>query len=234
MWDRESSRIKPRHPSIQAQRAQENTKFRKAIQSMVAELDQDPNRLHEIPQIYQQYQVKRRRLYDIINVFIALGCATRSGFDQLLWQGRSRILATLREEKMRIGIDNNRVSLSRLFEPDNCVGLTSLTTSFLLLFAAVRMETLDLRKVSAFFSRHTGRYKSTLCKLYQISLILGALGITERTDKICEVKLLSPFTQLLVSEEEGNPLSIVNLLNRPKDGTIPLKARLEEFDGDYQ
>jgi hypothetical protein len=201
---------------------------------MVTELDQDPNRLHEIPHIYQQYQVKRRRLYDILNVFIALGCATRSGIDELTWHGRSRIFATLRDEKVRIGINNDRMSLSRLFPTDNCVSLTSLTSSFLLLFAAVRMETLDLRKVSAFFSRNTGRYKSTLCKLYQISLILGALGITERTDKICGVKLLPPFTQLLVSEDDDNPLSIVNLLNRPQNGAVLLQTRLEEFDGAYQ
>jgi hypothetical protein len=198
---------------------------------MVADLDRDPHRTHEIPRIYQKYQVKRRRLYDIVNVFLALGCATRIGADELIWHGRSGIFTELRDEKTRLGIDNDELSLVRLFPADNCVGLTSLTSSFLLLFAAVRMDTLDLRKVSAFFSRNTGRYKSTLCKLYQIALILGALGITERTENPCEVKILPPFTRLLLNDDEENPLSIARLLNRPISPKMRLEGRLQEFHG---
>jgi hypothetical protein len=230
MWDFDGRETKHVRRATQAQRAQENTKFRRAIQSMVAELDHNPNRTHETLRICEKSQVKRRRLYDVVNVFIALGCATRSGIDELVWHGRSRIFTNLREQRMRLGIDDDRASLSQLFPVDNCVSLTALTSSFLLLFGAVRSETLDLRTVSAFFSRNTARYKSTLCKLYQISLILGALGIIERTEKICEVKLLPPFHELLVTDDD-HPLAIVNLLNRPIAREIPIQARLREFHG---
>jgi hypothetical protein len=216
--------------AARAQRAHENAKFRTAIQTIVSDLDHDPVRRHEMALIYQKYQVKRRRLYDIVNVFLALGCATRVGIDELVWHGRSRIFTELREEKNRLGIDNGHNSLSKLFPSETCVGLTSLTRSFLLLFGALRLEILDLRNVSAFFSRNTGRYKSTLCKLYQIALILGALGIAERTENACEVKILPPFTGLLVSEDEGNPLAIAKLLNRPIERMVSAEERRKEFE----
>jgi hypothetical protein len=104
-----------------------------------------------------------------------------------------------------------------------------LTVSFLLLFAAIRVEVLDLRKVSAFFSRDIGRYKTTLCKLYQIALILGALDVTERHCNVCEIKLLAPYTQLRSDQGEANPLSIPNLLNRPEEGKS-VENRRAEFE----
>jgi hypothetical protein len=111
------------------------------------------------------------------------------------------------------------------------VSLTSLTRSFLLLYAALKTDTLDIRRASAFFSRHTGRYKSTLCKLYQISLIFNALDIAERTESACEVKILAPFTKLLGSDDEANPMAIANLLNRAIDRGAHLEGRRQEFDG---
>jgi hypothetical protein len=220
----------PSIPTSRAQRAQENARFRTTIQTIVADLDGDPSRAHEMPHLYQKYQIKRRRFYDVINVFLALGCATRGGFEELVWHGRSRIFTELREAKARLGIDNYALPLSQIFPPESCVSITSLTSGFLLLFAAVQTETLDLRKVSAFFARETDRYKSTLCKMYQIALILGALGITERTENQCEVRLLPPFTQLLTNRDRGHPLAIENLLNRRVDMTPMIQARLQELD----
>jgi hypothetical protein len=198
---------------------------------MVADLDRDPVRVHDIAQIHQKYQIKRRRFYDVINVFLALGCATRAGIDELEWHGRSRIFKELRAEKARLTVDDYTIPLSRLFPSDASIGLTVLTTSFLLLFSALRIEILDLRKVSAFFSRENGRYKSTLCKLYQIALILGALGLTERTENPCEVKILPPFTQTLICPNSDNPLAIANLLNHPMDVTVLIQARIQEQNG---
>jgi hypothetical protein len=210
---------------------QDNVRFRKTIQTMVADLDRDPIRVHDISQIHQKYQIKRRRFYDVINIFLALGCATRAGIDELEWHGRSRIFPELRALKARLAVDDYTIPLSRLFPSDGSVSVKSLTRSFLLLFAALRVEVLDLRKVSAFFSRGSGNYKSTLCKLYQVALILGALGITERTESPCEVRILPPFTQALITPENDNPWAIANLLNRPADVTVLLQARMQELHG---
>jgi hypothetical protein len=42
--------------------------------------------------------------------------------------------------------------------------------------------TLDIRQISRYLARQTGRRKSTLCKLYQIAHILEAAAVVIRSD----------------------------------------------------
>jgi hypothetical protein len=206
----------------------QNTQLRSAIQKIMGDLDKDPSRLHSIAQIYRKHQVKRRPLCDIINVFTAIGCATRSGVDELLWYGRDQIFPALLGAKNSLNLQDSQASLSSIFPIDNSVGLSSLTMSFILMFAAMQVDVLDLRIVSSFFSRSTSRYKTTLCKLYQVALILSVLNITERTENVCEIRLLPPFTTLL-GNDGGSPLALRNLLNRPVSVDRNIEARRREY-----
>jgi hypothetical protein len=195
----------------------------------VAELDQKPHARHSIQVLYRHHQIKRRRLYDVTNILTAIGCASRSGLDHIEWHGVSCVLPWLLEEKRKTEITNYKHSLANLFPQDNCVGLASLTRSLLLIFPAIGRDVLNLRNVSAFFSRDTQRYKTTLCKLYQITLILGALEITERTENPCEVRIRPPYTRVLEDTVGENPLAIASLLNRQSLSDEALEARREEF-----
>jgi hypothetical protein len=207
-------------------RPPQNTKFRNAIHAIVNDLEKDPPRTHSVVHLHRRHQIKRRRLYDVINVFTAVGCATRLGSEEIIWHGRSRIYSELSRAKETTRVDSS-LSLAELFPSDSCVSLSSLTVSFVLLYAALRVEVLDLRKVSAFFSRQVGRYKTTLCKLYQIALILGALEVTERHCNVCEIKLRQAFTQLLYDAPDANPLSIPNLLNKHGEQKVYEDRRAE-------
>jgi hypothetical protein len=170
----------------------------------------------------------------VINVWTAIGCAARDGLDQLRWLGRDKIVDELQRTKDRFGIDNERNSLASLFPTETCVGLAPLTTRLLMLYAALKLQILDLRQASSFFSRGTTRYKTTLCKLYQIALILGAMDMAERTDNVCEVKVLPPFSTALHESAEKNPLAIANLLNRATVSEGALAARRREFQAATQ
>jgi hypothetical protein len=207
-------------------RPPQNTKFRNAIHAIVNDLEKDPPGNYSLVHLHRRHQIKRRRLYDVINVFTAVGCATRLGSDEIIWHGRSRIFSELSRAKEAAQIDSS-LSLSDIFPSDSCVSLSSLTVSFVLLYAALRVEVLDLRKVSAFFSRHVGRYKTTLCKLYQIALILGAVNVMERHCNVCEIRLVAPFTQLLNDTRDANPLSIPNLLNRHDEQKVDEERRAD-------
>jgi hypothetical protein len=209
-------------------KSHQNTTFGDSLYDLVNQLEEDSNRLHSIPEFCRKFQVKRRRLYDVMNVFTATGCATRIGNDKFDWHGRASSIPHLKEASNRLDIHNRDKSLSQLFPPDNCVGLPSLTVSFILLFGALHMTILDLREVSCFFSRNTIRYKSTLCKLYQIALILGSLGIVEKTTNACEVRIQSPFGVDLQEPDNGNPVFLDTLLNRPaKNGDSISRRRIE-------
>jgi hypothetical protein len=204
-------------------------KFATTIRRIVAQLEKERNQIHSIPRLYRQHQIKRRRLYDVTNVFTAIGCASRSGTDDIRWDGVREILPRLKSEKEKLEVTKYEIPLSALFPLDNCVDLPSLTISFLMLFVAIDSNVLSMRDASAFFSRDTQRYKTTLSKLYQITLILGALEITERTENPGEVRLKPPFDEILCDKEEENPLAIENLLNRPIHRADALEARRADF-----
>jgi hypothetical protein len=216
-------------PPIERSVSPQKIKFAATIRVIVAQLEAECDKIHSIPRLYCQHQIKRRRLYDVTNVFIAIGCATRCGTDDIQWDGLPKILPRLLEERGKVNIMNYQIKLSELFPPDNCVGLTSLTLSFIMLFPALATDTVSVREASAFFSRNSSRYKTTLSKLYQITLILGALEITERTDVPSEIRLKAPFTELLHEEAGTNPLAIEKLLNRPIKNEEALEARKAEF-----
>lgn len=192
--------------------------FKQQIQMLVTELDN--NKAKEIPlsSLYPKLNVKRRRLYDVINVFTAIGCSRKSGVDFLIWNGKSQIISELISQIKSHRIKNWNLSLDELFPVNHCVSLTSLASAFLLLFAALDVDTIDLRTACSFFSRDTNRYKTTLCKMYQIILILSALDIVTKTEKVCKIKLLSPYLECLTeSNHEIVPTSIDFLLNTPSD-----------------
>jgi hypothetical protein len=165
----------------------------------------------------------------VVNVFTAIGCSEKNSSDEITWQGRAECLPHLRYESRRAEIHNSEKSLSELFPTENCPGLASITISLILLFAAMRVEVIDLREASCWFSRNSARYRTTLCKLYQIAVILSAVGIIRKTANVCEVRMQPPFTQLLNEEHETNPLSVEKLLNRPISSGDAMETRKEEY-----
>jgi hypothetical protein len=195
----------------------DKNKFASIVRNFIIDLEKAPGKAHEMPALQKQYKIKRRRLYDVTNIMSAIGCTEQTGPDTIIWGGIHRILPSLAEHKQLSGITNFQLSLEELFPQSNCVGLASLTVALLMLFPAIGTKTLNLRDVSAFFSRDWQRYKTTLCKLYQITLILGALEITERTEVACEVRLRERFATLVDGHEPDNPFAIETLLNREKE-----------------
>jgi hypothetical protein len=204
------------------------TKLKGSVEAIVRELDEHVGAPRSIPQLHKTHQIKRRRLYDVINIFTAIGCATRVGVDELVWNGRDKIPERLLEHKRSLGIDNQELKLAELFPPENSVGFGSLTTAFLMLFPALGSEVIDLREASAFFSRDTSKYKTTLCKLYQITMILGALGVVGHTKNVCEISILPPLAAIFPNDSR-NPMPIGKLLNRPIGTDVEANKRKAEY-----
>jgi hypothetical protein len=101
--------------------------------------------------------------------------------------------------------------------------------ALLLMCPAMETFVINLRHISAFFSFDQRRFKTTLCKLYQITLILWTLEITERTTNPCEVRIKPQFTKLVLNDEESNPFAIHNLLIQTNDRQQEVNQRRGEF-----
>lgn len=205
--------------------------LRQGIQAFVSCLEHSPDQTQAITSLSNRFGIKRRRLYDVINVLESIGVCRKNGLDAVKWLGLSNMKATMQELRRSRNIDNTSLSLEELFPSQSCIGISHLTISFLLLFSAVRTNRLDLRFVSQFFSHGMNRYKTTLCKLYQICYILCAIGVTTRTAQVCEVVLNEEYCDNGVKgiakkkQPEISVMSITSLLNNPTE-TKPKKDDL--------
>jgi hypothetical protein len=193
--------------------------LRHSLTLLIEELDRHMQQRVAIACLADRFAIKTRRLYDFINVLSALGCCQKSGLDHVIWLGRERIPTVIHDLLIARDIENHSLTLCEIFPVTGCIGIVNLTISFLLMFHALRTNHLDLRFIGHLFSRQTTRYKSTLCKLYQISYVLCAAGVLKRTMQVCDVVLLYPYLDFAVVPPEpksiADPYLIQSLLNRP-------------------
>ena len=218
----------------------QNESLKTSIQHLVAFMEATPNVSHAISILSQRFAIKRRRLYDIINVLMSIGCCQKSCLDQIIWLGKNQITEKIIQLKESKKLSDPNLTLSEMFPVNGCIGISNLTTSFILLFFALKTNRLDLRFISQYFSRQTTRYKTTLCKLYQICFILGAVSVTTRTTQVCEVLLNEPYynDDIITNENElksNEPLSIDFLLNRPRNdfSTNYISQRRKDFNDTF-
>jgi hypothetical protein len=217
-------------PTPETAKSRAKLPFDTLVQVLVAEIQECPQKTQSMDELHHRFQVKRRRLYDVTNILIVLGAAARSNAEEITWLGEDQILPSLLKQKQAMNVMNLQIPLSVLFPRDNCVSFTTLAMAVLMMFPAIGTERLNLRDISAFFSRDTQRYKTTICKLYQITLILGALGIMQRTENPCEVKIIQPYTDLLMDGTlNNNPMALSRLLSRPSWSADIMKDRRREF-----
>ena len=191
-----------------------------SIIQLVREFETNPENSKAITLLSTRFNIKRRRLYDVINVFSSIGCCQKSSLDQIFWKGTDKILPELTRLRIEKKIDDPNKTLADLFPLNSCIGISNLTICFLLMFYALKSNKVDIRFVGQFLSRETGRYKTTLCKLYQISYILSTIGVTTRSEQVCEVIMNPPFiSEVDIYKGEPPPkqnfMDIESLLNRP-------------------
>lgn len=219
-------------PSAEAQGPRNPEELRIAIRLLISELESHPNRVYMITELSSKYKIKRRRLYDVINVFSAIGVCKKSGLDHMVWNGTASVIAILESIRKKRGVDDPNNTLEDIFPAEQCIGISKLTIAFLLSFYSLKTQHLDIRFIAQLFSRGTSRYKTTLCKLYQICYILSSVGITSRTATVCEVIFNKPFfvCDVLEAIEDPKPvgdpvapLTIQSLLNNHRE--VPEKDR---------
>lgn len=207
--------------ALPQQKSKNPEELRNSIKLLVNELEQHPKQVFKITDLSNKYNIPRRRLYDVINVFSALGVCQRAGLDHMIWNGTSCAMPVLNTIKSRQSINDKAKSLSSIFPVNACIGIANLTLALISAFYALKISRLDIRFIAHLFSRGTSRYKTTLCKLYQICYVLSSVGMTSRTATVCEIEFNKPYfnCDTLPDIDDHNqllfagPLCISNLLN---------------------
>ena len=188
------------------------------IQNLVRYLDNSQTPTFGIASLSRQFKIKRRRLYDILNVFEAIGFCHKTDLDKLEWKGRDNLESAIRAISADPMIYNPSSKLADIFPCPCSVGVSSLAICFLKMFFALSTNRIDLRPVSQFLSRDTMRYRTTLCKMYQIAYILTAIDVTSRTTQVCVVALNSPYSDAIQEPAPPDPTSLLLLLNWQGEG----------------
>ena len=210
---------------------------------LCSSLDSEIGVQKSITKISQQFNIKRRRLYDIVNVLVSTGICKKGEFDCIIWCGKDQIFQTISKLFKEREIGDHKKSIDELFPVDICVGVPNLTINFLLIYFALEAKCLDIRIIATLFSRGTTRMKTTLSKLYQISYILCSIGITKRNTQVCEVILddnlyntvmeNNGISETKIQEDKSDPLSLDFLLNRPvhtlKDAVVERRKAFNKY-----
>lgn len=202
------------------------------IRALVQRLEAGDKKNFKIWDLSREFNIKRRRLYDILNVFEAVGCCSKADIDEILWLGTGTVAGVIRSLASDKRIKNIEVRLGDIFPVPCSVGVSNLATCFLTMFFAVNRSVLNVKVLGQFLSRDTGRFKQTRYKLYLISYILSAIDVLERKAASHEVELLQPFAASLADEGYSDPLSVRSLLNHTSMSSSMdiFESRIRELD----
>jgi len=195
--------------------------FRSLIQEFIKHAESTLTEFYSISQICIQFGFQRRRLYDVIHVFETIGMVKKSSVDRFQWFGRNGLKPLTGNF---LHADN---SFNQLNSP-SFISMSSLTHALLSSFVFFQKKSLDIKQIAMFLSKYNGRYKTTLCKLYQITHILEAASIVRKSEVPGQITiLLPPFIESpkviqvfkpihsLCDSDTFKILSIDSLLNKP-------------------
>ena len=195
--------------------------FKNSIISLVMFTDMRPFCSFTMTFLCEKFNIQRRRLYDVINVFEAIGICQKTSVDTVMWIGRQAVASYINKMKEKINKNCSNKDLN-ISSNEKCITISHLTTSFIMNFIVQNTSTVDIKCVAEKLSKDNNRFKTTLCKLYQISHILEAAQILEKTTVPGETAISKyffvPDQNKPVAVQKSvidNSYNVENLLNRP-------------------
>lgn len=193
--------------------------FKNSIHSFIYDIEIFDLTVVNITTLCMRYKFQKRRFYDVLNVLEAIGCCHKLKSDSIQWFGLSNVPPYLLSLQKKLKVNLIETKLEDIFRADESIIISQLTQLFIMCFLVIQNQTLNIKHIACFLSRHNQRYKTTLCKLYQITHILEAAGILRHTSKPCVIFLDTKYYNIISEKEsdvksnDPNPYSIENLLN---------------------
>jgi hypothetical protein len=91
--------------------------------------------------------------------------------------------------RRQIEDDASTGELRQILDDSNDGSLERMALAVVKLFIFLRVKFLDLRQVARLFAQRKGNYKTTLRKLYTVSVALELAGIIRKTSNVSEIQL---------------------------------------------
>jgi hypothetical protein len=205
--------------------------FRSAIQAFVSYAESNASDEYSISRLLTKFHLQKRRMYDVTSVLTVIGCCEKMSVDSIRWVGLSRIPFALLKLQREAGAESGETTLDAIIGSCAIVSISSLTRQFVLCFLVLHLATMDIREISRYLSRKTGRRKSTLCKLYQIAHILEAASVLIRSDVPGSITLVDRFftpVDIIAMARPAigqSPYAIDSILNHENHNVETITAR---------
>ena len=198
-----------------------NDRFKISIQNFIRNAEKfGGQKLFCISHVCEEYNIQKRRLYDVINVLESVGCIKKTTVDAFHWAGFGNIPHTINKLLESFGFPNTSLLYSKLFSYNQHISIATLTQYFIICFFIFHRPSLDIKQVALFLSKENGRYKTTLCKLYQVTHILESAGIIEKSVIPGELSIVPTILQPQTSNQYFIPAPQVNIQISPPQSPI--------------
>lgn len=191
----------------------QQTNFASSIKKFINYIDNSKGKNFSLLTLCKHFNIQRRRFYDVINVLAPLKFCKKTGKNEITWLGEENFLSHIESLKHSNDIKNIADQSG-----DQCISISELTLRFLQFFYYSGKQVVHIKDVSVYLSQDNGRVQTTTCKLYQISHILQAVGIVEKTDISGEKRMADKYYNYSKKEnvtKVQSPFSIEELLNYP-------------------
>ena len=175
--------------------------FKMSIHNLITFADMHSYSTFPMTFLCNQFGFQKRRLYDVINVFESVGMCRKTSVDTLLWIGRNAVASHIEKLKTKF----QTINIGSLVSNEKCISISHLTSCLIVSFIINNTQIIDIKTVASLLSQSNNRYKTTLCKLYQIAHILEASNIISKTDK-------TGFIALSVHVFTPDPSKRINML----------------------
>lgn len=201
--------------------------FRQSILNLIKYGEQNIGIRISLNYICETFHFQKRRLYDVINVFDIVGICVKLNLETIEWCGLKNVVNKFEAIRKQYNICENQIPDNTIIS-DDCISITQLTLSFIKCILSLKIPCFDIRQISMFLSRSNNRFKTTLCKLYQISHILESAGIIEKTPLPGELILSKHY----MVRPKIDYFSVADLLNRrdaPKFIFQPISTLIPQY-----
>ena len=185
--------------------------FGESISALIKLCAESGYGLIDTPMISESLGIKKRRLYDVVNVLNVTGCLEKVDLLQIKWIGINAFPIKYREYANSLHVFDASVTLAEIVPSEPNISISAVTKDFLILYIAMNTQILNIRKVASYITRDVGNSMNVLNKLYQLTHILHSAGFLSRTDNIGEFKLNDEY----FFTDTKEMLSLNSLLNRP-------------------
>ena len=195
--------------------------FSEFIDKLIKKYNGKENSIIHINSLSLENTIEKRRLYDLLNVMVALGICVKSGSHNYIWKSMDNIKDAFSTISYDIESRSIYESANEIFALPDSPSIGLITTKFLGIFLYLNIKTLNIRDAALFLASDNDHFKPVLRRLYLVAYLLERVRVFKRSSKIGEYQLDIDVDSIciktlekLARAEEFPPDSIEYQLNR--------------------